>query len=95
MGKPLIVRGRSGLLTIIAVVIRDEISDGLSVIIFLWSSPHTCYEERHRFILIIINTNARGGSYIPREHFALLQFHYHLHRGCLSIYFSFQLLLYT
>ena len=42
MGKPLIVRGRSGLLTIIAVVIRDEISDGLSVIILLWSSSHTC-----------------------------------------------------
>jgi hypothetical protein len=28
MGKPLIVRDRSGLLTIIAVVIRDEITDG-------------------------------------------------------------------
>ncbi len=35
MRKPLIVRDRSGLLTIIAVVTRDEISDGLSVIIFL------------------------------------------------------------
>ena len=28
MGKPLIVRDRSGLLTIIAVVIWDEITDG-------------------------------------------------------------------
>ena len=28
MGKPSIVRDRSGLLTIIAVVIRDEIKDG-------------------------------------------------------------------
>jgi hypothetical protein len=32
----------------------------LSVIIFLWNSPHTCHEERNRFILIISNTNARG-----------------------------------
>ncbi len=65
MGKPLIARDQSGLLTIIAVVIQDEISDGLSVIMLIWSSPHTGYEERHRFILIMINTNARGGSYIP------------------------------
>jgi hypothetical protein len=41
MGKPLIVRDRSGVLTIIAMVIRDEISYGLSVIIFFMElSPH-------------------------------------------------------
>ena len=60
------------------------------MIIFLWNSPHTCYEERHRFILIMSNTNSRGRSYIPREHFALLKFHYYLHRDCLFclLYFS-------
>jgi hypothetical protein len=42
MGKPLIVRDRSGLLTIITMIIRDEISNGFCVIILLWSSFHTC-----------------------------------------------------
>jgi hypothetical protein len=41
MGKHLIVRDRSGFLTIIAVVIRDEISNDLSVIIFFMElCPH-------------------------------------------------------
>jgi hypothetical protein len=75
VGKPLIVRDRSGLLMIIVMVIRDETWDGLSVIIFLWSSLHTCYEKIHRLIIIKCNTHARSRSYIPGEHFALLQFH--------------------
>jgi hypothetical protein len=42
MKKSLVMRDRSALLTIVAVVIRDEISDGLSLIISLLSSSHTC-----------------------------------------------------
>ena len=56
---------QGGLTLITAVVVRGEIVDGLSVIIQFGAPPIHAHKEGDRYILIMINLIASGGSNTP------------------------------